>query len=60
MDKELLILYACQFAVEKLLDKGSCTYVIKTTDDNINTIEFAEVYNTLNEKIEKLEREVEK
>lgn len=56
MTKELVKLYAIQHAIEKLLEKGNCSYVIKTVDGDYGMIEYAEINNELNKQIKEQEK----
>ena len=55
MDKELIELYALRSAIENLLTRGFCEYVIKK-DWKIERIKYGDIKNNLTQKITELEK----
>ena len=56
MDKKLLTLNALRYAVEEQLKKGNRGFFMVKNREH-ETIDYAEIYNDLTDKIEALENE---
>lgn len=56
MDKKLLTLNALQYAVEEQLKKGNRGFFMANNGER-ETIDYAEIYNDLTDKIEALKNE---
>lgn len=59
MDKELLMLYGARNAVIKILNNGGKWFAKTVENDDIQTVEYADICNYLTEMIDKRNTESE-
>lgn len=57
MDKKLLMLYGARNAVIKILDNGGKWFAKTVENDDIQTVEYADICNYLTEMIDKYKAE---